>query len=99
MSADTAKKLGASRHAIGALIKISWDELKGFMATAQSIADAIDKKIASSALREFEVEWTLARWKREKTLPPREKVWKVLHQLGIKVSKPRKRSIERWLYV
>jgi len=98
MSADTAKKLGASRHVIGALINVSWDELKSFMVAAHSIANAIDKKIATGPLREFEVAWTLAQWKRDQTLPSREEVWNVLHELGIKVERPKKQAMEKWVY-
>lgn len=98
MSADTAKKLGVNQKTIGEWITISWDELKSLMNAAHNMADLIDAKIASGSLRAFEVEWTLAQWKREQTLPPKDKVWTILHGLGIKVQVPQQRLLEKQLY-
>ncbi len=98
MSADTAKKLGVKQKAIGDWITLSWDELKSLMIAAHRMADLIDAKIASGSLRAFEVEWTLARWKRDSVLPPKNEVWSILHGLGIKVQMPKQRLLEKWLY-
>lgn len=98
MSVETAKKLGGVGAGVGDWIKVSWDELKALMTAAHAIAESIDRKLSSAPLREFEVEWTLAQWKREKRLPPLDKVWTVMHELGVTIQRPRQRAIERWLY-
>lgn len=98
LTAETRTKLGDNRRHVGDWIRLTWPDLKRFLESAYSIADAVDRRISTASLRSLEVEWLLARWKREETLPTRDRVWTAVHELGISVQRPRQKAIEAWLY-
>lgn len=94
LSSENQKKLKTKKQHVGDWIRLSWEELKSYLESAYSIADRIDEAISSKSLLLLEVEWTLARWKREGSLPPRDQIWTAMNELGVSIGKEHRKEIE-----
>jgi hypothetical protein len=84
---------------VGERLVLEWSTLQEYMDAARKIATQMDEAIATSVVRQLELEWYLVKLQGLGNLPEKKMLWTHVHSTGFKnVDGNEKRRLESILY-
>lgn len=93
VSAATRRKLGDTRIEVGHKLSLDWPTLKSYKEAAFEIAEAVDRKLATKAVLEYEQERQVFRWAKEDRAARAATLRQKLLQAGVEPSASRMKHL------